>query len=316
MVASDHVFWCNQQGSYQHGAQMCTTACMQVGMATLCGQLDPEAACRAAGRGDDAVCTAFVGTLNWCMNAGSIVHGRVEGILGRRDSGGGFFGQQHRSRMISVNELITVLGIDLPALGVGVEELVVCNKGLDTRMLIKEEEEEGERDEGISPKKYEPESCFIGLAHLPMCMLTRGGQNKKKGRSVALVTANGHTVCASCCGEECYSLFDPMPGQMWVGLSGAQMSSKLQRVLGMPSSVRGSPEDVRFVSAKDAVKDKKRNKMVKRFPNSGGWEDCGDGILRSGSKKIKKAQQQEQQHGDDYLGDDSFYADVTVLHVK
>lgn len=282
MQQGEQVLWCNQQGAYRHGAQMCTTACMQVGMAVLCGQLDPEAAWRAAATRDEAACQEFVGMLNWCMSAGSIVHGRVEALLGLRE-----FLPAAQSRMVSVNELVTVLNINLPALGVGLDELVLCKQGLDTRLL--------QRGEGLL---YQPESCFIGLSHLPLCML-----KGSSGTCVALVTANLHTVCVVCSGSEHYALFDPMPGQMWVGLSSAQMVCKLQRMLSMPSSLRGSREDISIVEKAEGTR-KKRNKMGKAGSSGNAqWQDCGDGV-----QCCRSSSGPSEQH--------AFYADVTLLHVK
>lgn len=282
LMQGEQVLWCNQQGAYPHGAQMCTTACMQVGMAVLCGQLDTEAAWRAAAGGDEGACRDFVGALNWCMGASSVVHGRVQTLLARRE-----LLPAAQSRMVSVNELVTVLHIDLPALGVGLDELVLCKQGLSTRLL--------ERTGGLL---YEPESCFIGLSHLPLCM------RKGSGACVALVTANLHTVCAVCSGGEQYALFDPMPGQMWVGLSGAQLVNKLQRMLSIPSALRGSREDISIVE-RGGGKKKRRNKMAKSSGGSAQWEDCGDGVQRCRSDGAREAAPEH-----------AFYGDVTLLHVK
>ncbi len=268
---NEQSFWCNQQGSYRHGAQMCTTACMQVGMAILCKQLDPSSAWQAALRRDQMACNAFVQTLNWCMNTGSIVHGRIESIL----SGNGFYSP---SRMISVNELITVLKIDLGALGVRLDELVLCKRGVDTRLLVGGGGSSSSSSRIAGQLLYEPEHCFVTLSHLPLCMQTT---NRSKP-SVALVTANGHTLCVAFC-EGRFALFDPMPGQMWVGMSGAQLASKVQRMLGMPSCVLGNGVENVCVVDKASVGKKKRSKMV-------------------GSSKEDE--------------DDLFYADVTILHVK
>jgi hypothetical protein len=303
-VVGEHLFWCNQQGSYCHGAQMCTTACMQVGMAALCKQLDLEAAARAASRGDLPACNEFVGGLNWCMDTANVVHGRIEAILG---GGGNHF--MPRSRMISVNELINVLGIKLDALGVGLQELVLCRRGVDTRLLLVEE--------GL---RYKAESCYISLSHLPLCM--EASRRNNNNVCVALVTANGHTVCAARYGALSYAIFDPMPGQMWVGISGAQMASRLQRMLGMPSSVRGhGAENVCLADKREEEEGKKkqRSKMDKKKKNQGSsvqWEDwhneegCDgdDGILQFGVVDSGKRAGEK----DDML----FYGDVTLLHVK
>ena len=319
------VFWCNPQGSYRHGAKMCTTACMQVGMAALCGQLDLQAAQRAASREDDvAGRTAFVDMLNWCMNAGSTVHGRIETNLGRREANnsssittidGGCNSRSITvdnscsSRMISLNELITVLGINLDALGVGLDELVLCKQGAGTRLLVKKRR----TGKGL---KYGPESCFISLSHLPMCMepaSSSGGM--KNSTCVALVTANGHTVCAMCYNGGEYALFDPMPGQMWVGMSGGQMASKLQHMLSMPSSVRGGGVGSVCLVAEEEGGKKRRNNKAKRRQDEDEeekWQDCGDGVQFWFRSKMHCG----DKDGGGGEVEEGFYADVTLLHMR
>ena len=303
---AETTYWCNQQGMYRHGAQMCTTACMQVGMAVLCGQLDLQ-------RMNSLPPSSIENTLNWCMNAASTVHGRIESILRRRDC------STSGSRMISVNELITVLEINLPLIGVQLDELMLCQRGTETRLLHSRK--------GLL--KYEAEFCFIGLKHLPMCMVPKKGEgsNSAPGSVAALVTANGHTVCAVCyVGRDSggvdveqnvqYALFDPMPGQMHVGLSAAQMGSGLQRMLSIPSCIVADGDVV--VSAVDEELDskgKKRNKMMRDgrgcAASEDRWEECGEGI-----QCIVQSKQGALEKRSLPVEEALFYGDVTLLHMN
>ena len=259
-------FWCQPQVNFEHGSQMCTTACMQVGMALLSGQLhlgsEEGAHRRGEGEEEDERNSEqrISRVLDWCMDAGSVVHGRVSALVEMRDTGGETKRRHHHdhhhhhhhrnrgsSRMVSANELVSLLGIDLPKLGVGTEELVVCRQGLRTRLV----EREIDADESKIVLRYEPESCYVSLAHLPRCMEVFASHEKKRARVVvALVTANHHTVCAACygggggCGggtekeeESYYAVFDPMPGQLCTGLSGGEMVARVQRMLRFPAAL-------------------------------------------------------------------------------
>lgn len=286
-------FFCNQQAVFPHGSQMCTTACMQVGMAILCGQLDLCAAWRIGCERDG--CTQLqqrslnsckvVGMLNWCMNASSTVHGRVEGILSRRDQGHHHHYLAH-PRMISANELIRVLGIDMASLGVQFEEFVVCKQGLETRMC--------KRKDGVCNLSYESNSCYITLSHLPLCI------SMDSGSSIALVTANGHTVCAACYqvrqGVSAYAVFDPMPGQLWVGFSRAQLVGKVQSLLRIPASVRGGDVHV-MEQGFNFQKKKKKNREADRNQQDSGNTNTADAM------------------GNGLDETNIFYGDVTVMHL-
>lgn len=240
---------------------MCTTACMQVGMALLCGQLDlcsaslSGAAFGSSSSSKDPV----VDTLNWCMGAASTVHGRLESILNFRDqreaaaaaaasgtrrTAEARFHSQPSNRMVSVNELVNLLGINLAQLGMRTEELFVCSRGLQTRVKVRSNRE------STTALKYEAESCFVSLGHVPICMeLDRGRV------CLAFFTASCHTVCAACYtfGKDydaasqagpvlpmqrpLYAFFDPSPGQLQVGISGAHMVRSVQNALGIPVSL-------------------------------------------------------------------------------
>lgn len=354
-------FWCNQQWKYPYGSNMCTTACMQVAMAILCGQLSLARQGRKSQQGlgeegaghnlarqgrnsqqglgessdsdETAEAAKIVGMLNWCMQAGSVVHGRVGAILNSKDAGPRGKGVHHvalpsASRMISVNDLITLLGINMDALNVGIKELLVCSKGLGTRMVI-------EKD-GLHTQ-YAPEKCFIGLSHLPLCMVPSSASLSSGDKGVAvvaLVTANCHTVCCACyCCFCCtgmqhleYALFDPMPGQLAAGLSGDQLVAGLKSQLGIPPGVCGQGGDVSFVDAEEVRREKAvAAKQTERVGGDGGnedtdarWEDCcldDDGVTmiqckRSscGKKKARKKDSGERL--------DTFYCDVTILYMK
>lgn len=271
------VFWCNGQGSYRHGATMCTTACMQVGMAMLCAQID-LGNITAEPYITNVVEERVSSTLNWCMNAASTVHGRIQTMLHRReqlashsymnDGGRGSCSAMYpENRMVSVNEVVTLLGINLGALGVCMEELVVCKRGVSTRLQERASEGLSLAQESLKKGrslKYEAESCFVGLGHVPLCMelvnISRcsggggGGGRDNQGVSdccVAFITANNHTVCAACYpsqqsgGESEYAFFDPSPGQLQTGMSAAQLVHVVSRTLAIPSSVCSSVEEVR-----------------------------------------------------------------------
>ena len=314
------IYWCNQQGMYRHGAQMCTTACMQVGMAVLCGQLDLR-------RMRNLSPSSIQNTLNWCMNAASTVHGRIESILRHRDnvqlSSSSSSSASHpwqrgcmqlssASRMISVNELITVLEINLPLLGVQLDELMLCQRGTETRLL--------HAKNGL---KYKPEFCFIGLQQLPMCMVPKREGSHSTGSVTALVTANGHTVCAVCyvCGDgDCdednvqYALFDPMPGRMQVGLSAVQMGCGLRSMLSMPSCIAGGT--VVVVAKEETDKQHQRGERIRNKMGGAGlpedqWEQCGDGIQCA--VQSKKAARKKRSFPTDEA---PFYGDVTLLYMN
>jgi hypothetical protein len=308
---SSFFFWCRQQGSFPHGANMCTTACLQVGMAVLCRQLDLAAAERDPLREEARLLSA----LNWCMNAGNVVQGRVEGMLNRGCGLGGLALSNQKHHMLSINDIIRILGINLASLRIGLEEMVVCRKGENTP--IKERHASGTRTTGAEEiaggrpmLKYEPCSCFITLGHIPECMqlvspmmLASQQQHHPPGCtdcSVAIITAHGHSVL-SCCyyhsGDQhaSYSFFDPLPGKLAVGLTSVQLCQLVRDALRIPSSACGTAAmeggSVQVVLAEDA------------------------GMLKDGIRKRSRngTELQQKHYAEDAAGD--FYADVTILHI-
>lgn len=358
MTAEDpigqRVFWCNGQGSYMHGATMCTTACMQVGMAMLCGQIDLvhiSAGPHTAGSTEKQVS----GALNWCMNAASTVHGRIETLLHRREqqqaqqqSLSRHLGQycndeMHPSlspnRMVSVNEVITLLGINLGSLGVCMEELVVCKTGVETRL-----KERGLQDASAKKRslKYEAESCFVGLGHVPLCMEVShgGGACSENGASqaeccVAFFTANSHTVCAACYPRGGrglgaaweYAFFDPSPGQLQTGLSAAQLVSAVARTLSVPPSVCSSVEAVRqmaeelgammlLTDSEDAWKARKKRMGGKEgVCKTVTWAECLDDVGQPTGVQMAKVGKRDRSS----ISLDNhweFQCDVTLMFIR
>jgi hypothetical protein len=219
-----------KQFSFPNGGHMCTTACMQVAMAILCKQIN---VCSENALPSEHA--ALVHGLNGCMRVGSVVHGRVESILNARVPGGCFAQGGARDRMVSVNELLSILRIDLGTLGVCTEELLVCAQGRGTTLKLRVHS--GSLD-GSCHLLYEPTSCFICLDQLPGCMLVAPSACEGGGVCVALVTANGHTVCVACYGfGDRYAFCDPAPGEFCIGLSGTEMVEGLRHALRIPEEV-------------------------------------------------------------------------------
>jgi hypothetical protein len=295
---------------------------MQVGMAMLCGQIK----LREAVDGGERECGMVVSVLNWCMQTSSIVHGRIGSLLNgtqahwQRDTG---LCTMAGSRMISVNELVTLLGINMDALNIGVREFLVCKEGLSTHMIpspgkmvgdSKESEREG------SALQYEPDAMFISLSHLPMCMVMSPAHRDAGHSTVALVTANSHTVCVACYyhSDRCcnhYALFDPMPGMLWAGMSAAQMVMGVRNQLMVPQSVCGSIDSVQVASSQ------KRKKEAAGAAGAHQWVDCcqdDDGSMIqcllpvAGKSKDSKARTPL----DGGMDASQFYCDVTLLHMK
>ena len=159
--------------------QMCTTACMQVAMAILCRQIN---ICRE--HASISCHSALLQTLNGCMHVGCVVHGRVERILNARTRGEAGVGA---NRMVSVNELLSTLCIDLGSLGVITEELVVCMQGRGT--ILKRRVACNNAQHLV----YEPTSCFICLDQLPACMLV----SLPNAAAASTDAARGGPVCVA-----------------------------------------------------------------------------------------------------------------------
>jgi hypothetical protein len=283
---------------------MCTTACLQVAMAVLCGQMDLRMAERDPRRHQSNI----LSVLNWCMEAGSVVHGRVEGMLNRNcgDLWTNKWSPAHSTQqhhMLSVNDIIRILGINMSFLKVGIAELMVCRKGLHTilqeRHGLQESGEVGRR----CMLKYEPDLCFVTLAHIPDCMqlarMPLQRSNPATDATVAIITAHGHSVAAACyyhcCNsglgdDDCarYSFFDSLPGQMAVGLEKKQLVSLVKEALNIPVRACGSEEEICRTSTQEEAQFMKGE--------------------RTRIRKIKRGLP-------DVLQDDDFYADVTLLHI-
>lgn len=196
---------CSPQTSFRHGAHMCTTACLHVAMGILCK--------RVLLAGDDDA--SLQKKLNHLMGLASKVHGRLEA--------------EHATapRMVSVHEIVNECKLDMPRLGVCMEELFVLGgSGADAVQL--------QVAESAHAMKYRASSCFIDAGKVPGCLLPSDtGQN-----SAALATSNGHTVCLAyywddALGKGRYALFDPYPGSVVLGLDASALLSLLQAALGM-----------------------------------------------------------------------------------
>lgn len=295
------VFECRSQLCYQHGSQMCTTACMQVCIAVLCSKLDLLRAELAPWTKElrDAVHE----NLNWCMEAGNVVHGRVEGMLNtRQHSTASVPGSGGRHFMLSVNDIVKILGINLSALHIGMDELLVSLKGCSTGMKQRPVASPKDGQKGCCMLKYEPVSCYISLSHLPACMelQVQPHQGPSAQRvSTSIITANGHSVCCACyypSGGEIpsYSFFDPLPGTMCVGLSGSQMVTMVKDAIRIPSGVCWGSKPFPLVRGVN-----KRHRKAERS-KKGSHEIDGEGSSSHGGRGMEL---------------DSFYADVTTLHI-
>lgn len=289
---------------------MCTTACMQVGMAILCNQIDLSqlATHRQLSRSHHQQRRLQLeGVLNWCMDVASVVHGRLERRLwtSRGEAAESADRRMHHDqqqeaphRMVSVNELITTLGINLHALGVGKEEYLVCSRGRTTRLILRNSSSSDSSNQidqhatgqafnaGFSQRsvssdsrqghrscwlRYETDTCYISLNHLPLCMRVATGLNdassssspySQASTSVAMVTANGHTVCV-CCYGDCngYALFDPAPGRLCISLSDREMVDMLQSALRIPeSAVNGDSLSIHTDEHESCNRRRKRTK--------------------------------------------------------
>ena len=236
---------------------MCTTACMQFAMALLCKQISLPLA--------NASYHSVVQRIDECMNVGSIVHGRVETIMDRVHGKGGHMHAGRMHRMISVNELISMLNIDLKGLGVHKEELVVTEMDGGSTLLTEaggtvqdsdrghrrrhvESNEDGPNASASGNKcvrnrpRYQASSCFISLQQLPTCMeMVPTAQDTGSPMCVALATANGHTVCAASYGHGLFAFFDSLPGKYVVGLSGSDMLHHVQTSLSLAALQDNAP---------------------------------------------------------------------------
>jgi hypothetical protein len=340
----ERIFNCRSQLTYTHGAQMCTTACMQVAIAMLCQKVDLCSAERAMW--SPALVDRVCQDLTWCMEAGNVVHGRVERVLngdgGRyNDHHGRYHHYHHHHHMLSVNDIVKILGIKLDALHIGTEELIVSARGQCTEMGIrnrrispscpdskkKQQQQQqqqhqggGKRESSRCMLKYEPASCYISLGHLPVCMelldspsgcasssppssssSCPGSKGSPTNRvSVVIFTANGHSVCCGCYypagstagSTASYSVFDPLPGRMHVGLCGVRMAQMVKDALRIPARACLWLESKESTLGPGASKRRRGNHGL-----------CGEVFGEGGDGGAANA------------GLDDFYGDVTVMHL-
>lgn len=317
MLETVQTVCCQTQFSFANGSNMCTTACMQVGMAILCNQVNLGG---VSSRSDSEIQQSLGSILTWCMEVSSVVHGRVEGIL----EGGSV---SHRSRMVSINELVRTLHIDLKSLGIGVEELMVCRRGAGTP--IRTRVRPREQDDGCSSSlqqsgskkrrmisswlKYEADSCYISLEHLPTCMLLASSTDADSSGNmtcVGMATANGHTVCVCCYKDssgalqERYALFDPAPGRLCMGLSARQLVDMLKVSLSIPESAVRSSTTSHVQQSHDAT----------RGNNEGEEGEERDDTTAAIRRKKKRCNDGSSSLHD--LHKDAFYCDVTLFYIQ
>ena len=181
---------------------MCTTACMQVGMAILCNQINLSVLAEGMHPAPHEE-RKLVSALDWCMDVASVVHGRVETLLDQQQLNTAHRAPSSMGRMISVNDLIRTLDINLQGLGISSDELVVCSRGSTTGLIIRHAMEGAQREcttchpgnvaggvgrdnAGNSGQNvgrhvhcwlmYEPQYCYVTLSHLPLCMIVDDDQ--------------------------------------------------------------------------------------------------------------------------------------------
>ena len=216
-----HCISFNSQAGYSNGRLMCTTACMHIGMAVICGKLRP------GGQDGDHVLNQ---KLNHIMGLSNNTHSRLE-----RNN-------QSNMRMVSVNDIIRECNLDLPKFGIHLEELFIAHRsqsgGANDRCKLVPPPSPPPPLNGnkrnVSPMKVHPSTCFIAGYQLPKCMAAA-----KEGHcSVALATSNGHTVCLihywdSHKKKGRFALADPFPGVMYLGMNGDEMVHRLSQALAL-----------------------------------------------------------------------------------
>lgn len=364
------------QFEYPRGMFMCTTACLQVGMATLCGQIDPRAIFAASRCRDQAVCTEAVARIDELMASANVVHGRVETILFREQSrrmgdecdgvdGCGRSCAPHR--MVSVNELIGTLKIDMPKLGLIRCEYMVCEAGVGTLLVPRIEESARtsaqKKEDGLvaptngrhaavsepltAPAVASPvrrlvlaaDSYHVGLSHIPSCMVVRSrpGEGQRTAEltvlsyplaSVALATANGHTVCgmwhADADGRNAqYAFFDPAPGTLLVGMDADDMVDAIASSIRIPSRVRGplakdvprrldeddndrQEEEEEAKGSRTLARDMQASALPNLLPGVSLSTQTG---TQAAAAAAPVAPQREFEHGE-------FYCDVTIFYLQ
>jgi hypothetical protein len=321
---------------------------MQVAMAMLCKEIDLCAismgiyasSCHSAGVGSRRSCVRSATKkiveekLDWCMGVANTVHGRVESVLNRLESP-----RVNIHHMLSVNELISKLGINLSAIGVGIEELIVCANSSNTKLLPRpqttkcpsKKESPVKKPNITHPRKklkYAADCCFITLEQLPKCMLV-DGVVACDNASVALATTNGHTVCmAHYCGcsssssrvngttsshktePGAYAFFDPSPGELTVDLSEEEMLEMLRRALNIPhlSAVEDGRNPLRCSDMEEHCSvPPLQGYTVRKF------SECSSVKMKHLERKGHGSTNAE---GNMPISPDGFYCDVTIFHMQ
>lgn len=333
--------WFRRQFEYPHGMFMCTTACMQIGMAVLCGQVNPQRILAAVRRRDGNSMAEATELIDRFMEVADTVHGRIETILFRssqlnseiRQPGGGvdstirhlssLSGQGHGpSRMISVNELLTTLRIDAERLGLASHEYMVCESGVHSRLKATKKPAAGCAKRRLA---YASEGYRIGLRHVPNCMVVAEGASEGACElaSIVLATTNGHTVCGvwqkTADGRGEYALFDSAPGVMRVGLSAEELVEGIGSAIRIPRAAWGSTDQAEPMvetseSDSDPDEDKDdadgRGQHDQLLPNLLPPANRAPGERKAKKKKWKK---KRAKIGDDDYTFDRFYCDVTIF---
>lgn len=336
------VVWFRRQFEYPHGAFMCTTACMQIGMAVLCGQVDPQGV--LLGRTSKQQATERIDKF---MEVADTVHGRVESILflrssqqqeeNARQSGGGADAsvrhlaslhvnttsrKKSPSRMISVNELLTTLHIDVDRIGLASHEYMVCESGVHARL----------RPTAACSKKrrlaYASEGYRIALRHVPRCMVVVKEEDDKEGSSssssssslasIVLATANGHTVCgvwqktADRRRRE-YALFDSGPGMMRVGLTAEELVEGIGSALRIPRAAWGTTVDITESEPESSESESSCAALPNLLPGTA--RVPGGTRARTTKKRRRDTTTSTDMESSDGGALDRFYCDVTIFYL-
>ena len=201
---------CNTQGSYRHGACMCTTACLQVAMAVLCNKV-----CLATTNSEDELRHK----INHIMDLASQSHARMESSTGAAAAA------SSSSRMVSVFEIIQERRINLNRLSIQLEELFLTTASSSSpcEMVPSSSGKKGT----IPVMKYRATSCFIQPHHIPLCLQT---SNPEEASAAATATSNDHTVCLIF-HRGSYAFFDPLPGTLALDLTDQQLVDCLCKAL-------------------------------------------------------------------------------------
>lgn len=204
------------QSTFDSGALMCTSACVCVSVAAVTGVIGP-------GSESDPELRRKVENI---MGIASNAHAKIEKIKDskrRRATDDGEPARRHY--MVGAEEVLGLLDIDLEKAGLGVETLVICRDGQGTKF---KRDEDRTKEEARVPLKSMPESCLIGIDHLPDCLVARDGA---EGCGLAAtVTVDLHTIAVACSAGGVYSIYDPMPAAFVVGMTRAEF---VKEILGL-----------------------------------------------------------------------------------